>query len=128
MLTVDMAEKLRAIVFNNASYSILNVELERVGAGAGGPKVRSQLDIGDPRIDFARLARSMGVHGTRVDTGEDLMTALRYALAHPGPHLIEAMVPPALGRLQRRVLPWILRSLPGLPAGAQRAIKRKVAP
>ena len=117
-----------AIVFNNASYSILNVELERVGAGAGGPKARSQLDIGDPRIDFARLARSMGVHGTRVDTGEDLMTALRYALAHPGPHLIEAMVPPALGRLQRRVLPWILRSLPGLPAGAQRAIKRKVAP
>lgn len=37
-----------AIIFNNASYSILNVELDRVGAQAGGRKARSQLDIGNP--------------------------------------------------------------------------------
>src|SRR4051794_832425 len=29
------------IVFNNRSYAILNIELERVGAQAGGPKARS---------------------------------------------------------------------------------------
>jgi thiamine pyrophosphate-dependent acetolactate synthase large subunit-like protein len=32
-----------SIIFNNASYSVLNVELERVGAGSGGAKARAQL-------------------------------------------------------------------------------------
>jgi acetolactate synthase-1/2/3 large subunit len=34
-----------AIIFNNASYSVLNVELERVGAEEPGPKAKSQLDL-----------------------------------------------------------------------------------
>src|SRR5690606_28240127 len=36
-----------SIIFNNASYSVLNVELERVGAEEAGPKARSQLDLSD---------------------------------------------------------------------------------
>src|SRR5690606_12947462 len=45
-----------AIIFNNASYSVLNVELERVGANEGGGKARAQLDLGHPQLNFARLA------------------------------------------------------------------------
>ncbi|HET9482377.1 MAG TPA: acetolactate synthase large subunit [Xanthomonadales bacterium] len=116
------------IVFNNASYSVLNVELERVGAARIGPKARSQLDLHGPVLDFARLAQGMGVHAVRVDTAEDFVHALEYALATPGPHLIEAVVPESLGGAKRRVLPWLLRSLPNLPPGVARALKRRIAP
>tara|TARA_R110002020_G_scaffold27170_3_gene87453 strand:+ start:186 stop:1844 length:1659 start_codon:yes stop_codon:yes gene_type:complete len=116
------------IVFNNASYSVLNVELERVGAERIGPKARSQLDIGGPRLDFARLAQGMGVHAVRAETAEDFVRALEYALARPGPHLIDAVVPESLGGAKRRILPWLLRTLPRLPPSMARALKRKLAP
>jgi acetolactate synthase-1/2/3 large subunit len=54
------------IIFNNASYSVLNIELERVGADSVGAKAKSQLDLNGPVINFAQLAQGMGVHGTRV--------------------------------------------------------------
>jgi acetolactate synthase I/II/III large subunit len=117
-----------AIIFANASYSVLNVELERVGAERIGPKARSQLDIGGPRLDFARLAQGMGVHGVRADTAEGFCHALEYALAHPGPHLIEALIPESLSGAKRRILPWMLRALPNLPQPVARALKRKLAP
>lgn len=117
-----------AIVFNNASYSVLNVELERVGAGAGGPKAKSQLDLGGPVLNIARIAQGMGVHAVQADTAEGFTAALQYALANPGPHLIEAVVPEALSGARRKVLPWLLRSLPHLPQPVAAALKRKLAP
>ena len=117
-----------SIIFNNASYSVLNVELDRVGADQVGPKARSQLDLEGPRLDFARLAQGMGVHAVRASTAEDFCQALEYALAHPGPHLIEALVPESLAGPKRKVLPWLLRALPSLPPQVARALKRKIAP
>ena len=117
------------VVFGNAAYSILNVELERVGAQNDvGPKARSQLDLTGPNLDFARLAQGMGVHGVRVDTAEDFCKALEYAFSQPGPHLIDAIIPESLNRTKRRILPWLLRSLPKLPAPLARALKKKLAP
>ena len=117
-----------SIIFNNASYSVLNVELERVGAGNGGHKAHAQLDLDGPRLDFARLAQGMGVHAARADTAEAFCKALEYALSQPGPHLIEAVVPESLNGAKRRVLPWLLRSLPNLPRPVALALKRKIAP
>ncbi|MBZ0223400.1 MAG: acetolactate synthase large subunit [Dokdonella sp.] len=117
-----------AIVFNNAAYSVLNVELDRVGAQPAGQAARAQLDLGEPRLDFARLAQGMGVHGVRADTAEAFVKALRYALDMPGPHLIEAMIPESLGGAKRKVLPWLLRSLPRLPRSLQRTLKARIAP
>ena len=117
-----------SIIFNNASYSVLNVELERVGAGGGGDKARAQLDLHGPRLNFAQLAQGMGVHAVRTDSAEDFTKALEYALAHPGPHLIEALVPESLSGAKRRVLPWLLKSLPNLPRPLAQALKRKIAP
>lgn len=116
------------IIFNNASYSVLNVELERVGADTIGPKAKSQLDLRGPVLDFAQIARGMGVHGVRVDTAEALVQAMEYAFAMPGPHLIEAVIPESLSGAKRRMLPWILRSLPNLPRPVTRALKRRIAP
>jgi acetolactate synthase-1/2/3 large subunit len=101
-----------SIIFNNASYSVLNVELERVGADKAGPKAKAQLDLHGPVLNFAQLAQGMGVHAVRATTAEDFVKALTYALAHPGPHLIEAVVPESLSGAKRKVLPWLLRSLP----------------
>ncbi len=117
-----------AIIFNNRAYSVLNVELERVGADEVGDKARSQLDLRGPDLDFCRLAQGMGVHAVRADTAEGLCKALDYALAHPGPHLIDAIVPESLNRSKRRVLPWLLRSLPQLPKPLAMALKKKLAP
>lgn len=117
-----------SIIFNNASYSVLNVELERVGADEVGPKAQSQLDLSGPTLNFALLAQGMGVHAVRTDTAEGFTKALEYALATPGPHLIEALVPESLSGAKRKVLPWLLRSLPHLPPTVARALKRKIAP
>ncbi|MCO5116574.1 MAG: acetolactate synthase large subunit [Burkholderiaceae bacterium] len=116
------------IIFNNASYSVLNIELARVGAGEPGPRSRAQLDLGAPQLDFARLAQGMGVHAVRADTAEAFCTALEYALATPGPHLIEALVPESIGGAKRKVLPWVLGAAPHLPQPVAQALKRAIAP
>lgn len=117
-----------SVIFNNASYSILNVEVERVGAVEVGPKAKSQLDLHGPVMNFANLAQGMGVHGIRVHTVEEFCKALEYAQSHPGPHLIEAMIPEALNGLKRRIMPWMLRAVPNLPLAVTRALKKKMAP
>jgi acetolactate synthase-1/2/3 large subunit len=81
------------VLLANRSYRILNIELERVGAEAGGPRARSMLDIGRPDLDFVALARGLGVPGVRVETAEALSSELARAVAEPGPHLIEAVLP-----------------------------------
>ncbi len=117
-----------SIIFNNASYSVLNIELERVGAEEPGPKAKSQLDLRGPVLNFAQLAQGMGVHAVRVTTAEDLVKAMEYAFAHPGPHLIESVVPESLSGAKRKILPWLLRAMPNLPQALASALKRKIAP
>ena len=46
-----------------------------------------------PDLDFVALAHGMGVPAERPEDGEALVAALERALAEPGPHLIEAVVP-----------------------------------
>src|SRR3712207_8753037 len=58
------------VIFNNSSYAILNIELERVGATGAGPKARSQLDLAGPDLDFVALGHSMGVPSVRVRSEE----------------------------------------------------------
>ena len=82
------------VIANNSSYAVLNMELNRVGAEAGGPKAREMLDLHGPDLNFVSLAKGMGVDGVRVETAEDLTAQLDRANAEPGPHLIEAIVPP----------------------------------
>ena len=117
-----------SVIFNNASYSVLNIELERVGAGEPGPRSRAQLDLGGPQLDFARLAQGMGVHAVRADTAEAFCTALEYALATPGPHLIEALVPESIAGAKRKVLPWVLGATPHLPQPVAQVLKRAISP
>jgi acetolactate synthase-1/2/3 large subunit len=77
------------VVLSNRSYAILNMELHRVGADAGGPQARRLLDLTDPELDFCELARGMGVPARRVENAEDLVIALQNGFREPGPSLIE---------------------------------------
>ena len=117
-----------SVVFANRSYSILNVELQRVGAVGAGNKAKAQLDLRNPPLDFVHLGESMGVSSRRAATTEEFLAAFEHALRTPGPHLIEAIVPPTLTGLKLRVLPHVLQSLAKLPQPIARAIKRGIAP
>jgi acetolactate synthase-1/2/3 large subunit len=84
------------VALSNRSYAILNYELQRVGATASGSASARMLDIDDPTLELAALARSMGVPSERVTTAEGLTEALERSYATPGPYFIEAMLPKGL--------------------------------
>lgn len=86
------------VLLDNRSYAILEIELARVGAaaGGGGPRARSLLELTNPELDFVSLARGMGVDATRPGSAEELTVALERALAEPGPHLIAVPLPARL--------------------------------
>ena len=82
------------VILNNGSYALLNMELDRVGAGAAGPRAKEMLDI--PGLDFVALAQGMGVDASRATTAEEFTDQLERALSTDGPSLVEAMLPATL--------------------------------
>ena len=82
------------VIFNNRSYAILNMELNRVGAEPAGDAARNLLELSRPDLDFVALAGGMGVPASRASTPGEFSAQLQRALAEPGPHLIEAVIPP----------------------------------
>jgi acetolactate synthase-1/2/3 large subunit len=80
------------VIFSNRRYAILDLELQRVGAVAGGDAARSLLDLSRPDLDFTALARGMGVPAARAASAGEFAGELARALAEPGPHLIEAVL------------------------------------
>ena len=117
------------VIFNNRSYSILNIELQRVGADAAtGPKAKSQLDLSGPGLDFVALATGLGVPAERVDSAGDLVKALERAVAERGPRLIECVVPSVYSGFRLKAMPYGLRALERLPRPMARAVKRKLYP
>jgi acetolactate synthase-1/2/3 large subunit len=116
------------LLINNRSYAILNIELERVGASSSGPKAKSQLDLAGPNIDFVALGNSLGVPSVRAETGEQLTASLERAIAEPGPHLIEVVIPSAFSGLRLKAMPYALGALGKLPAPVARALKQRIAP
>jgi len=116
------------VIFNNRSYAILNIELERVGAKAGGPKAKSQLDLSGPDIDFVQIAAGLGVPAERVDTSEQLVAALERGAAERGPRLIEVVVPSVYSGFRLRAMPYGMRALEKMPRPLARAVKRRMYP
>src|SRR5262244_1442067 len=82
------------VIFSNRAYAILTMELERTGAPVTGVTARGLLDLSRPGLGFTALAEGMGVPASRAETAAEFAAQLRRALAEPGPHLIEAVVPP----------------------------------
>jgi len=82
------------ILLNNRAYAILRGELQRVGAEGGGVVAQSMLDLSSPNMDYVKISEGLGVPASRANTAEELAEQFAAALAEPGPHLIEVMLPP----------------------------------
>jgi acetolactate synthase-1/2/3 large subunit len=80
------------LIASNRSYNILKLELDRAGISEPGPNTLSLIDLSRPCIDWASVARGMGVPGVAVRTAEQLSDELSRALAEPGPHLIDMVL------------------------------------
>lgn len=82
------------LIIANRTYAILKHEYARLNAELPGSTAEALTSIGNPDIDFVALANGFGVEAVQVETGEALSAALEAAFATPGPHLIEAVMPP----------------------------------
>jgi acetolactate synthase I/II/III large subunit len=81
------------VIFNNRGYGILDAELARLGGQSAGPKSKELVNLGDPDLDFVKLGAGLGIGSRRAEAAEQLTRALEEAVAEPGPHLIEAVLP-----------------------------------
>ncbi len=81
------------VILNNHSYAVLNMELDRVGAGVPGQRARDMLDLGRPDLDFVQIARGLGLHAARAESADQFADELARSLATPGPSVVEAVVP-----------------------------------
>lgn len=80
------------VLFSNRSYAILKNELSRVGADSSGPNALSVLDIGNPDLNWVKLANAMGVEATSCADSESFARQLAAAAKETGPHLIEVVL------------------------------------
>jgi len=78
------------LIFANRSYNILNVEYARLGITEAGEIAASLFDIGNPNIDWTKMAASLGVPAAKANTAEELTALLQQSYREPGPFVIEA--------------------------------------
>ncbi len=76
----------KLVVFDNGRLGMVKLEQEQGGLPEFGTVL--------PNPDFAALARTIGLHGIRVDDPDSLDDAVRDALTHPGPALLDVLTNP----------------------------------
>jgi pyruvate dehydrogenase (quinone) len=74
----------KIVVFTNGALSFVELEMKAAGF------VNYATGLENP--DFAAVAQALGMYGRRVERPDDLEAALRAALDHDGPALVEAIV------------------------------------
>jgi pyruvate dehydrogenase (quinone) len=115
------------VVANNAALG--QIEWEQVVLGYPEYGVRY-----DHSIDFARVAQACGASGVRVEAAGDLEAAVRAALDHPAPSLVDCVVnphePPLPGKIEfeqaKGFAEAFLRGQPDKLATARTLIKDQV--
>jgi len=82
------------VICNNRSYRLLQINLLAYWNERGIPPRDYPLsfDLSEPELRFVDLARGMGMGGLRVETIEEVGPAIRQALAHRGPFLLDVAV------------------------------------
>lgn len=104
LLTVALHKlPIKTIVFNNSSLGM--VRLEQMVAGD------PPFETDHAAVDYAAIARGVGLHAVRVEKPGDLETGLREVLGHPGPAVLDVVtdpnaleLPPTLTVVQARAL------------------------
>lgn len=73
----------KVIVFDNSSLGFVAMEMKAAGYLDAGTELKNP--------DFAAMSNAMGILGIRVEQSEDLEPALRRALTHDGPVLVDVV-------------------------------------
>ena len=81
---VQLNLPITVVVFDNAALGFVEVEMKAAGFVNFGTSLENP--------DFAAVAQAIGLHGERVENGDDLRPALERALAHDGPSLVNVTV------------------------------------
>ena len=76
----------RIVVFDNGRLGMVKLEQEQGGLPEFGTTLENP--------DLAGVARALGLHGVRVEDADALDEAVREALAHPGPVLLDVLTNP----------------------------------
>jgi acetolactate synthase-1/2/3 large subunit len=76
-------------IWANRAYAILKGELAGVGIETAGRNAQCILSLGDPPLDWVKLAAGMGVDGARVTSAEAFAEVFGAAVGRKGPFLIE---------------------------------------
>lgn len=79
------------LILSNRKYAILLDELANVGAQAG-PMSQLLTDIGNPSLDWIKIANGMGVEAAVAQNCEQLADLLRHSFHTAGPFLIELAI------------------------------------
>ena len=79
---------LTVVIANNGGYRIIK---QRLLAFHGDDNYVG-MDFADPAVDFAGLAKALGLDAIRVTTPDELAACLSDGFGGPGPRLIEVMV------------------------------------
>lgn len=80
------------VILNNSSYRILKQRIHAMKGFAAQADEYIAMDLEDPRVDFVRLAESLGVRAERIEKAADLGPALGRAIATPGPTVLEVQL------------------------------------
>ncbi|MDH6142324.1 pyruvate dehydrogenase (quinone) [Kitasatospora sp. GP30] len=76
----------KVVVFNNSSLGMVDLEMMVDGLPPHGTSY--------PHTDYAAIARAAGARGIRVEQPAEVRDALREALRHPGPALVDVVTDP----------------------------------
>ena len=79
------------IILNNSKYNILLGEYKGVGA-VPGQTAMNMLDLGNPALDWVRLAQGMGVEAARATSMEACADLMAGSFRQSAPFLIELMI------------------------------------
>jgi len=80
------------VILSNRKYAILLHELDRVGARAGRTAMEL-LNLGNPDLDWVKIANGFGVEAARADTMERFGELFQSANRRRGPFVIELVIP-----------------------------------
>ena len=79
------------VILANRKYAILLHELANLGVRPSAIAQR-MMDLGNPDLDWTRIANGMGVEAARAESCEQLADLLRQSLHRTGPFLIELVI------------------------------------
>jgi pyruvate dehydrogenase (quinone) len=111
LTAVQLRLPIKIVIINNGTLGFVEMEMK----ASGYPGTNVSLD----NPDFAAVAKTIGLHGIRVEDSAELEPALREALAYRGPALVdvvtarhEVSIPPTIQAAQAKGFSlYMLRAL-----------------